>query len=71
MSLEAKYRFVLVNDQTGESADLNTKFVSDFSLEENGRLPTIRSFNQAIYDALRTLGHSVKVVKNDLDNNES
>jgi hypothetical protein len=68
---EPKYRFVLVNDQTGESFDLRTEFVPD-EPDADGNwpcplssCPDVWSSDSAHAEALEHLGYSVKVVKND------
>lgn len=67
---EPKYRFVLVNDQTGESFDLDTRLVCDEGIDDDS-CPDVWSSDSAHAEALEHLGYSVKVVKNDLDNDES
>lgn len=54
---ESQYKFILVNDQTGETVcDLDTEFESDVVA---GSCPS----DAANYEALQRLGYSVKVVK--------
>lgn len=61
---EPEYRFVLVNDQTGERTDLSTEFVSDYNLDDDGSCPDVWSSDAAQDEALTILGYSVKIVKN-------
>lgn len=61
---EPEYRFVLVNEQTGESTDLSTEFVSDYNLDDDGSCPDVWSSDAAQDEALSVLGYSVKIVKN-------
>jgi len=60
---EPEYRFILVNDQTGERIDLSTEFVSDYDLDEDGSCPDVWSSDAAQDEALTVLGYSVKIVK--------
>jgi hypothetical protein len=60
---EPEYRFVLVNDQTGERTDLSTEFVSDYNLDDDGSCPDVWSSDAAQDEALTVLGYSVKIVK--------
>ena len=59
------YRFVLVNDQTGEDVcDLNAEFVPDeIGPHDDCDLPDVWSIESAQSEALEVLGYSVKVVK--------
>jgi hypothetical protein len=61
---EPEYRFVLVNDKTGERIDLSTEFVSDYNLDDDGSCPDVWSSDAAQDEALSVLGYSVKIVKN-------
>lgn len=55
------YKFILVNDQTGETVcDLVTEYVSDRDIEDS---PDIWASDEAAHEALEVLGYSVKVVK--------
>ena len=59
-----EYRFVLVNERTGERTDLSTEFVSDYNLDDDGSCPDVWSSDAAQDEALSVLGYSVKIVKN-------
>jgi len=61
---EPEYRFVLVNERTGERTDLSTEFVSDYNLDDDGSAPDVWSSDAAQDEALAILGYSVKIVKN-------
>jgi hypothetical protein len=61
---EPEYRFVLVNERTGERTDLSTEFVSDYNLDDDGSSPDVWSSDASQDEALAILGYSVKVVKN-------
>jgi hypothetical protein len=63
---EPKYRFVLVNDQTGESFDLDTRHVCNDGIGKDSR-PDVWSSCSARNEALDRLGYSVKIVKNSED----
>ena len=61
-----EYKFVLVNDQTGDHiCDLDTRFVRDKEWETEGYFdcPDVLSSNAARAEALCKLGYNVKVVK--------
>lgn len=63
---EPEYKFILVNDQTGERLyDLDTIFVRDNGCDVNGwrDCPDSLSIESASTEALQLLGYSVKVVK--------
>lgn len=66
---EPKYRFVLVNDQTGESFDLDTRHVCNDGIGKDSR-PDIWSSCSARNEALDRLGYSVKVVRKMIRNNK-
>ena len=61
-----KYKFVLVNDQSGERiAELDTLFVEDGEMTTQGYedCPDVWSSEGAYAEALQILGYKVKVVK--------
>ena len=61
-----KYKFVLVNDQTGEHIqELDTLFVPDDEMTSEGYedCPNVWSSMNAYAKALGILGYNVKVVK--------
>lgn len=64
--IDTEYKFVLVNDQTGERlCDLDSEFTRDEGCETEGYLdcPDVWSAESAYSEALSRLGYSVKVVK--------
>lgn len=64
--IDTEYKFVLVNDQTGERlCDLEARFVSDEECEVEGYMdcPDVWSAESAYCEALSRVGYSVKVVK--------
>lgn len=63
---DPEYKFVLVNDQTGERlCDLEARFVRDEECEVEGYMdcPDVWSAESAYCEALSRVGYSVKVVK--------
>jgi hypothetical protein len=63
----SKWKFVLINDKTGESQDLETEFVPD----ENERIPDAEEYgcpdiwsdDAAHAEALERLGYHITVVE--------
>lgn len=61
----SKWKFVLINDKTGESQDLETEFVADeenSEAEESGYCD-VWSNDAAHYEALERLGYHITVVE--------
>ena len=61
----SKWKFVLINDKTGESQDLETEFVADEETREAEEYgcPHVWSSDSAQYEALERLGYHITVVE--------